>query len=205
MVIVIAKNFDTKFIGSYFALDQLPKDRRVQIAVAGRSNVGKSSLLNHLLGHKKLAKVSSTPGKTRSLNYFLVNDQFYFVDLPGYGYAKVSKQMRKSWGELIEGYLKKTPELIGLVFLLDCRRDLNEDDNMMFEWLAERQTPVLMVITKTDKISRHQTNLKVRAVENIIGAPAIPYSVKTGTGKQQLIGSVLDLVAGQHERTNEAH
>jgi GTP-binding protein len=192
-------------VGSYFALDQLPKDRRLQIAVAGRSNVGKSSLLNHLLGQKKLAKVSSTPGKTRSLNFFLVNDQFYFVDLPGYGYAKVSKEMRKSWGQLIESYLKKTNELLGLVFLLDCRRDLNEDDNMMFEWLAERQTPVLMVITKTDKISRHETNQKVRAIEEMIGAPAIPYSVKTGTGKQQLIGSVLNLVAGQKKRSNEAH
>lgn len=192
-------------MGSYFALDQLPKDRRLQIAVAGRSNVGKSSLLNHLLGQKKLAKVSSTPGKTRSLNFFLVNDQFYFVDLPGYGYAKVSKEMRKSWGQLIESYLKKTNELLGLVFLLDCRRDLNEDDNMMFEWLAERQTPVLMVITKTDKISRHETNQKVRAIEEMIGAPAIPYSVKTGTGKQQLIGSVLNLVAGQKKRSNEAH
>ena len=167
--------------------------------------MGKSSLLNHLLGQKKLAKVSSTPGKTRSLNFFLVNDQFYFVDLPGYGYAKVSKEMRKSWGQLIESYLKKTNELLGLVFLLDCRRDLNEDDNMMFEWLAERQTPVLMVITKTDKISRHETNQKVRAIEEMIGAPAIPYSVKTGTGKQQLIGSVLNLVAGQKKRSNEAH
>lgn len=168
--------------------------------MAGRSNVGKSSLLNHLLGAKRLAKVSGTPGKTRSLNFFSVNNQFYFVDLPGYGYAKVSRSMRKSWGELIESYLKKTDELIGLVLLLDCRREMNEDDNMMLEWLVGRKIPVLMVITKTDKISKHQTNLKVHEVEKLMDAPAIPYSIKSGIGKQQLIGSVLDLVAGHTNR-----
>ena len=172
----------------------------MQIAVAGRSNVGKSSLLNHMLGEKRLAKVSSTPGKTRSLNFFSVNEQFYFVDLPGYGYAKVSKGMRKSWGELIENYLKKTDQLVGLVMLLDCRRDMNEDDNMMLEWLVEKKIPVLMVITKTDKISKHQTNMKVQEVEKLLDAPAIPYSVKTGIGKQQLISSILELVAEQYNR-----
>lgn len=153
-----------------------------------------------MLGEKKLAKVSQTPGKTRSLNFFSVNEQFYFVDLPGYGYAKVSRSMRKSWGELIENYLKKTDELIGLVLLLDCRREMNEDDNMMLEWLVERKIPVLMVITKTDKISKHQTNMKVHQIENLLDAPAIPYSIKSGIGKHQLISSVLKLVADHHDR-----
>lgn len=142
-----------------------------------------------------MAKVSSTPGKTRSLNFFLVSEHFHFVDLPGYGYAKVPKSVRKSWGELIENYLKKTEELIGLVMLIDCRREFNDDDMMMFEWLAARELPVLLVVTKTDKLNQHQTNLKVQQVEAQIGAPAIPFSVKTGVGRQDLISSILELVS----------
>jgi len=176
-------------------MDQLPKDARPQIAIAGRSNVGKSSLLNQLMGDKKLAKVSSTPGKTRSLNFFLVNDSFYFVDLPGYGYAKVPKHVSKSWGELVEGYLTTEKRLIGLVMLLDCRREMNDDDHMLLGWLVDRALPVLMVITKTDKISRHQTSLKISKVESELDIPAIGFSIKSGVGKQQLIGSVLSLVA----------
>jgi len=195
-----SRRFEAQFVGSFFDLKQVPRDRRPQIAIAGRSNVGKSSLLNQVLGQKKLAKVSSTPGKTRSLNFFLINDQFYFVDLPGYGYAKVSKQMRHDWGKLIEDYLNKSPNLIGMVLLLDCRREPTGEDFTRREGLGAREIPVMMVVTKTDKLSRGKINDKVRQVETELELPAIPFSVKTGLGKHELIGSILDLVTDHRNR-----
>lgn len=150
--------------------------------------------MNRLIGRRKLAKVSSTPGKTRSLNFYLVNDRFYLVDLPGYGYAKVSKSMRASWGRLIQGYLEQTPELIGLVWLLDCRREINEDDRQLLGWLADRELPVLTVITKADKISRDIVNRKVTEIENQLGTPTLAFSAVTGQGRKSLVGSVLNLV-----------
>lgn len=156
--------------------------------------MGKSTLLNKLIGRRKLAKVSSTPGKTRSLNFFLVNDRFYLVDLPGYGYARVSKAMRESWGRLIQGYLEQSEQLIGLVWLLDCRRDVNEDDMQLLGWLAERELPVLTVITKVDKLSRDKVNSKVAEAESELGTPTIAFSAVTGQGRKTLVGSVLNLV-----------
>ncbi len=183
------------FVGSFYGLDQLPKDRRPQIAFAGRSNVGKSSLLNRLTGRKKLAKTSQTPGKTRSLNFFAVNQKFYFVDLPGYGYARASKTERKSWGRLVESYLEKSPDLIGLVLLLDCRRDPTPEDIQLLEWLTSKETPALIIITKTDKLTRDKVNRKVQQTEEALGVSAIPFSAVTGYGKKELFGAIGDLIA----------
>ena len=188
-----------EFVGSFFALNQIPRDRRPEIAVAGRSNVGKSSLLNRLLGRKKMAKVSSTPGKTRSLNFFLVNERFYLVDLPGYGYAKVSKQMRQNWGELIETYLNKSEHLIGLVLLLDCRREPTATDFQLLQWLSERRLPTLVAVTKIDKLSRDKGMRKVQQVEKELGVPTIGFSAVTGAGKNELVTAIHHLV---HEHTN---
>ncbi len=176
-------------------MSQLPKDTRPQVALAGRSNVGKSTLLNRLVGQKNLAKVSSTPGKTRSLNFFLVNDKFYLVDLPGYGFAKVSKSMRHDWGKLIETYLTTGNRLAGLVLLLDVRREVTDDDLQMLEWLSQRELPALAVITKSDKVNRTQVAAKVNAVERELLIPAIPSSSVTGIGKDELVGSINDLIA----------
>lgn len=156
--------------------------------------MGKSTLLNKLIGRRKLAKVSSTPGKTRSLNFFMVNERFYLVDLPGYGYAKVSRSMRASWGRLIQGYLEQTQQLIGLVWLLDCRREVNEDDMQLLGWLADRELPVLTVITKTDKVSREKVDRKIIETENQLGTPTLAFSAVTGQGRRSLVGSVLNLV-----------
>lgn len=156
--------------------------------------MGKSTLLNVIVGSKKLAKVSSTPGKTRSLNFFLVQERFHLVDLPGYGYAKVSKEMRGQWAQLIEDYLLTSEQLIGLLLLLDSRRDPTPEDVQMLAWLAERQLPVLVAVTKTDKLNRDQANRKVQAVERELGCAAMPFSSVNGTGKKELVRSILDLV-----------
>jgi GTP-binding protein len=182
------------FVGSYFALDQLPKDGLPQIAVAGRSNVGKSSLLNQIVSQKKLAKVSSTPGRTRSLNFFKIDDRFYLVDLPGYGYAKVSKVLREQWGQLIEDYLIKGENLIGMVLLLDSRRDPSAQDMELVAWLSERRLPVLVAVTKADKLSRDGQLRKVRQTEEELGAAALAFSAVNGTGKNELMASVRQLV-----------
>lgn len=181
-------------MASYFAIDQLPKDRLPQVAVAGRSNVGKSSLLNRLVDQKKLAKVSKTPGRTRSLNFFKVNERFYLVDLPGYGYAKVSKSMRVEWGKLIEEYLVQCENLIGLVLLLDCRREPTEQDWQLISWLAERELPVVVVLTKADKLTRDKMNRQEKQVQDSLGVAAIPFSSVNGTGRSDLVEAVNELV-----------
>ena len=196
----ITKITDCSFTGSFYNISQLPKDRLPQIAFAGRSNVGKSSLLNKLVGSKKMAKTSSTPGKTRSLNFFLVNNRFYFVDLPGYGYAKVQKKIRESWGKLVEEYLLKSSSLIGLVFLVDCRRELTVEDVELLQWLSNRQTPVVVVITKTDKLSRDKINRKVKQVESDLALTTIPFSTVSGLGKKELFAAIGDLVYRETQR-----
>lgn len=191
---ISAKRLHGEFIGSFYALPQLPKDTLPQVALAGRSNVGKSTLLNRLVGQKNLAKVSGTPGKTRSLNFFLVNGAFYLVDLPGYGFAKVSKSLRAQWGKMIAEYLTKGEQLVGLVLLLDVRREVTDEDVMLLEWLAARQLPVMAVITKTDKVNRDQVTKKVRQIEQELNIPAIAFSSVTGVGKDELIRSMHDLI-----------
>lgn len=178
-------------------MNQIPKDRLPQVAFAGRSNVGKSTLLNKLVGRHKMAKVSSTPGKTRALNFFLVNNRFYFVDLPGYGYAKVPEQVRESWGELIETYLTQAESLKGLVLLLDCRREPTGEDLELIEWLARRELPTLMVVTKIDKLNRDKSNRKIHQVEKQLGLPAIGFSSLTGVGKRELMGAIFDLMESE--------
>ncbi len=141
-----------------------------------------------------MAKVSTTPGKTRSLNFFLVNEKFYLVDLPGYGYAKVSRSIRESWGKMIEDYLNQAADLIGLFLLLDCRREPTEEDVQLVDWLAEREIPVLVVITKSDKLSRDKINRKIQQVEKALGVATIAFSTLSGQGKADLVNSALRLV-----------
>ena len=185
---------EAAFVGSFFAMNQLPKDRLPQIAVAGRSNVGKSSLLNQTLGHKPLARVSSTPGRTRSLNFFKIDNRYYVVDLPGYGYAKVSKSMRADWGELIEEYLTSAENLIGLILLLDCRREPTEQDWELIGWLSERQLPVMVAITKADKLNKDNLNRKVRQFETELGVAVVPFSIVSGIGRRALMAALRELV-----------
>lgn len=164
------------------------------MALAGRSNVGKSSLLNKLVGSKGLAKVSSTPGKTRSLNFFLVNEAFYLVDLPGYGYAKVSKSIKAGWGKLIEDYLTKSEQLAGLILLLDSRRKPTPEDLELLGWLAAREIPALLVVTKSDKLNRDELKRKIARTETELQLHAVASSVKSGVGKNEIIRAIGELV-----------
>ena len=191
---IVLKKPEASFVGSFFALGQLPRDGLPQVAVAGRSNVGKSSLLNQIVGQRKLAKVSSTPGRTRSLNFFRIDNRFYLVDLPGYGYAKASQSLREQWGKLIEQYLTSAEQLIGLVLLLDSRREPTEQDEQLMAWLAERQLPVMVAVTKADKLSRDKVIRKVRGLEQDLGVGAIAFSTVTGIGRKELLTSIRQLV-----------
>jgi GTP-binding protein len=175
-----------------------PETTLPEIAFAGRSNVGKSSLLNRLVGRKKMARVSKTPGRTREINFFRVNDHFVLADLPGYGYAKVSKTQKAEWRPLLEGYIAKTPQLAAVVQLLDMRRDPSEDDAAMLDLLAELGMPTIVVLTKSDKLSRKAVTERADWIaRSLLLDPeqTIPFSAVTGEGRDDLAAAILSAVS----------
>jgi GTP-binding protein len=175
-----------------------PESTLPEVAFAGRSNVGKSSVINRLVNRKKLARVSNTPGRTREINFFRVNDDFVLVDLPGYGYAQVSKEARAAWKPLIEGYLRGSPQLRGIVQLLDARHDPTRDDVQMLEFLADVGVPTIIVATKTDKLPRAGVAARVRELADAAGVSEdqiIPFSAVTGVGRAELAEAVVALLS----------
>jgi GTP-binding protein len=175
-----------------------PDSKLPEIAFAGRSNVGKSSLLNSLVRRKSFARVSKTPGRTREINFFRINNQFLFVDLPGYGYARISKEKKAEWRPLIESYLGRTAQLRGLVLLLDIRRDPSDDDRAMLDFLARLEIPTLVALTKSDKVSKAAVQPRVDDISRALSADAeqiIPFSVVTGQGRTELLEAIMQLVA----------
>ena len=179
-----------QFVISAAKKEQFPKDGLPQIAFVGRSNVGKSSLLNTLLNRKRLAYTSSTPGKTRLLNFFRINESFYFVDLPGYGYSKAPGTIKRTWRGLVESYFSQSMQLKTVVVLIDSRHDLFESDRDMIEWLVDNDIPYLIVATKADKLSK--TKLAIQ-LQNILKTLApldvekiLPFSSHNGLGKMPL-------------------
>lgn len=174
----------TEFIKSAFQEDHWVSDGLSEVSFLGRSNVGKSSLLNSLLNRKKLAKISNTPGRTQSINFFLVNRGFYFVDLPGYGYAKVSKTMREDWGIMAEDYLSKRLELVLSIQLVDSRHKPTTLDRQLHEWLHFHQKPHIVVATKADKLSNNKLKESLLVIEKTLpGSRIIAFSSVTGRGK----------------------
>jgi len=174
----------TEFVKSAFSEEHWTTDGLPEIAFLGRSNVGKSSLINSLLQRKGLARTSNTPGRTQSINFFLINESFYFVDLPGYGYAKVSKAMRKDWGKMAEDYLLKRQNLRLFIQLVDARHKPTELDLNLSEWLEFHQKKSLVVATKADKMSNNQLNKAFRLIEDAIPhRQIIAYSSETGKGR----------------------
>jgi GTP-binding protein len=175
-----------------------PEPSLPEVAFAGRSNVGKSSLLNRLIHRKKFARVSNTPGRTREINFFKVNGTFVFVDLPGYGYARISKEKRAEWRPLIETYLRNSPTLRGIVQLLDIRHDPTNDDQQMLEFLGEVGVPTVVVLTKIDKLSAPERKKRIIAISAQVGLDEeqiVPFSAVTGDGRNELAEAIESLFA----------
>jgi len=189
-----------EFVTSATEASQFPAGALPEIAFAGRSNVGKSSLLNVLLGSKRLARVSKTPGRTRLLNFFRVtvaeghSGLFMCVDLPGFGYAKVSKAVRDQWGPMIEGYLRSRATLRGLILLLDIRRGEEEEVNLI-RWAGELGLEVVAVATKIDKLPRGQRVQALRRLETLLGVPVLGCSATTGEGKDAVWTAIRGILA----------
>jgi GTP-binding protein len=175
------------FVKSAFEKKDWVSDNKPEIAFLGRSNVGKSSLINLLLGKKNLAKVSKTPGRTRSINFFLINDSFYFVDLPGYGFAKVPKKIYQSWGETIESYLHHRKQLKLCIQLIDARHGPSDLDKKLWDWLNFYQKNHVLVATKVDKLSANQLQISLRRIKKVfLGSKVIVSSSVTGEGKEDI-------------------
>jgi len=177
-----------------------PQNELPEVAFAGRSNVGKSSLLNRLVRRKAFARVSNTPGRTREINFFKVNDRFVLVDLPGYGYAQISKARKAEWLPLIEGYLRQSPALRGVVQLLDVRHAPSKDDLQMLDFLADVGVPTIVVLTKIDKLRPRELPERVHALATELQLDeeqVIPFSATTNAGRHELAEAVVALVEGE--------
>lgn len=179
-----------EFVISAVGPNQYPDDALPEIALAGRSNVGKSSLINRMINRKNLARTSSTPGKTQHLNYYRINEELYFVDFPGYGYAKVSKTQRQAWGGMIERYLLERETLKLVMLIIDLRHPPSKDDELMYDWLKHHDLPVCVVATKADKIpkSRWQKHMKIirEALVMRAGDELMLFSSEAGLGRDEL-------------------
>jgi GTP-binding protein len=172
-----------EFLKSSFQLADWPLGQMPEIAFMGRSNVGKSSLINSLLSVRGLARTSSTPGRTQSLNFFLVNGRFRFVDLPGFGYARVPKAIKSSWGEMVSSYLAKREQLVLSIHIVDSRHEPTTLDLQLHEWLEHSSKPRLIVATKSDKLSNNELKESLGRVKRVFSEDRIiPFSAKTGRG-----------------------
>ena len=168
----------------------LPDHKLPEIAFAGKSNVGKSSLINALMNRKSYARISATPGKTQTINFYNINEELYLVDLPGYGYAKVSEKEKKEWGKLIERYLHSSKQLKAVFLLIDIRHDPSANDRMMYEWIVDQGYEPVIIATKLDKIKRSQIAKQLKAVKQglgiLPGTTVIPFSSVTRQGRDEI-------------------
>ena len=187
------------FLKSATRPEQFPPADRPEIAFAGRSNVGKSSLINRLVNSRKLARTSSRPGRTRLINFFSVGKTLYLTDLPGYGYAEVPIKIRRDWKGFVESYLKNRLNLKAVVVIIDIRRELGEGDLDLLNWLKAFQITSIIVLTKVDKLSRNQVNKQINLISNQLTEESfydqpIPFSSKTGQGIQELWKRINEIV-----------
>ena len=181
------KVISAEFLKSAFKEDDWPRDRKPEIAFLGRSNVGKSSLINSLLAVRGLARTSSTPGRTQSLNFFVINEQFRFVDLPGFGYARVPKEIKSTWGEMATSYLAKRSQLVLSIQILDSRHEPTKQDLQLHEWLQESNKPKLIVATKSDKLSNNELRKNLGHIARVLNTDSVmAYSAKSGRGREEL-------------------
>ncbi|OGP66921.1 MAG: YihA family ribosome biogenesis GTP-binding protein [Deltaproteobacteria bacterium RBG_16_44_11] len=198
------KIISAEFIKSAVWPPQYPPATLPEIAFVGRSNVGKSSLINTLVGRKNLAKTSNSPGRTQLINFFTINEKISFVDLPGYGFAKVSQSVKKNWGEMVEAYLKERQSLSLVIFILDIRRNPSKDDLSLRDWLDQYRIPYQYILTKSDKLSNNQLTAQKRAIEKDLHLSSkdriIIFSAKTQKGKDEIWQALED-----HLRLSEKH
>ena len=190
-----------RYIGTYVTTEQLPADGLPEIALVGRSNVGKSSLINRLANRRNLAKSSSTPGKTRTINFYIINEKFYMVDLPGYGFAKVGRAEKDRWGKMIESYLRHRTQLRGVIQLVDIRHPPSANDLIMKDWLQQAGIPLLVVATKADKISRGARGKSLAVVRKNMNLDLEPlyFSAQTGDGRDELLEEIDTILSGQDD------
>ena len=185
---MIIKNVDLETVCGITS--KLPENTLPEIAFAGKSNVGKSSLINSLMNRKSYARISATPGKTQTINFYNINQKFYLVDLPGYGYAKVSEQEKQKWGKMIERYLHSSKQLKAVFLLIDIRHDPSANDKLMYDWIVAQGYAPIIIATKLDKIKRSQKDKQVKAVRQGLGLPAgtrvIPFSSLTKQGREDI-------------------
>lgn len=191
-----------EFITSAVKPFQYPETALPEIAFAGRSNVGKSSMINRLVNRKNLVKTSATPGKTRLINFFNINDRLMFVDLPGYGYAKVSRQEQKSWGPMVEAYLADRKNLRGVMLLMDLRREPREDELLMVQWCSRYGVPWKLVLTKADKLKKEATARQRRAIAQAMGIgidDMILFSTLHKLGREEALNTITRMTGIEEE------
>ena len=182
---------------------RLPEHDIPEVAFAGKSNVGKSSMINALMNRKSLARTSSQPGKTQTINFYNINDAVYFVDLPGYGYAKTSQEVKEKWGKMIERYLKKSKMLKRVFLLVDIRHEPSENDRLMYEWIVYQGYEPVIIATKMDKLKRSQIDKQVKVVREGLGLPkdalVIPFSAETKQGREELLNYIEGILSEEQE------
>ena len=185
---------------------KLPDNILPEIAFAGKSNVGKSSLINGLMNRKSLARTSAQPGKTQTINYYNINQELYFVDLPGYGYAKASEKEREAWGQMIERYLNTSEKLRAVFLLVDIRHAPSANDRQMFEWMAYVGYDPIVIATKLDKIKRSQIDKQIKIIRQGLGADKetiiVPFSAETKQGREE-IWNLIDEIRSDAEESGE--
>lgn len=177
---------------------KLPENDKPEIAFAGKSNVGKSSLINSLMNRKALARTSAQPGKTQTINFYNINDACYFVDLPGYGFAKVSKEIQAKWGKMIEGYLRKSKELRAVFLLIDIRHEPGANDKNMYQWILQNGYEPIIIATKLDKINRSQIQKNISVIKKTLQVTpstiVIPFSAETKAGREEVWKLIDELI-----------
>lgn len=185
---------------------KLPENELMEFAFAGKSNVGKSSLINGLMNRKALARTSAQPGKTQTINFYNINEQMYFVDLPGYGYAKVSEQEKAKWGKMIENYLHQSRQLKAVFLLIDIRHEPSGNDRLMYDWILHQGFEPVIIATKLDKINRSQVQKHIKMIREglkvVKNTIIIPYSAQTKQGREEiyeLLDSYLEAGEAEHE------
>ena len=188
---LVVKVTTAEFLKSAFKEADWPQDAKPEIAFLGRSNVGKSSLINSLLGVRGLARTSSTPGRTQALNFYLINGQFRFVDLPGYGYARASKQRRAEWGAAAEDYLAKRSQVVLSIQVVDSRHEPSKQDLQLHEWLKHQQKPYLIIATKSDKLSNNELRKNIVDIERALKVDRVlTYSATTKRGRNEVWSAI---------------